>query len=285
MTIGIITDSTAYLDPQFARKHDIKIIPLTINFDDAGYQELVDLSSEDFYKKMQASPNLPSSSQPAYGQILAALEEGLKKYDQLLVINLSAGISGTCQSFQMAAKELNPEAIAVYDSSFACAPQANLVLEAVKYRDQGFDLDAIIEVLDEVKASSHALLSVSNLKNFTKSGRISNSSGLLGDLLKIRPVLEFQDGKIVMEDKVRTTKRVIHEFLEKLEQEYAHNKNLNVWVLDANDGQGEEAQMLMDSIRERFPEVDLNPGLIGPVIGVHTGPTVFALGWAKQTKV
>lgn len=282
MDIGIITDSTAYLETSFVSQYDIKIAPLNIHFQDQNYQDGMDISAEEFYEKMQAAEHLPQSSQPSYGLILELLEKALDSYDQLLVVTLSKEISGTYDSFVMAAKEIDPDNIYIFDSGSSCAPQANFVQEAVFLRDHGKSLEDIVQDLEKVKASTEVFLSVSDLKNFAKSGRVSNASVLLGDFLKIRPILRFVEGKIVVEDKVRSSRRVINRFMDCFDLAYQSPKKLKVYVLDAKGGQGSEARQLIERMQARYPEVPVHTATVGPVIGIHTGPTVFSMTWMEK---
>src|SRR4030042_2181559 len=104
--IGIVTDSTAYLEDAYVKEHDIKVVPLKVIMDDVSYREGVDISNEEFYRRLKEAQIFPTTSQPSAGEFLEAYKEMAGRYDKLISIHISSGISGTCESARCAAAAL-----------------------------------------------------------------------------------------------------------------------------------------------------------------------------------
>lgn len=244
------------------------MLPLMVTFSDGSYREMEELDQ------------IPSSSQPSYGQILETLKNLAQDYDQILAITISSGISGTYHSFTMAAEEIDQAEVTVIDSQLTCRYLANYIDIAIHMHQDGYTIEEITRKIEEAKASAVVILSVNNLKNFRKSGRISNAAAFLGDMLQIRPILEFQEGKIVATDKVRTNKRVIRYILDKFDKAYQiSSKPLKVVLLESFQGQNEQIRLIKEELAEKYPDITVEEDIVGPVIGTHTGPTVYSLGW------
>lgn len=280
MTLAIVTDSTSYLDPAYIRENNITVLPLMVTFSDGSYREMEDIDLKTFYEKMEELDEIPTSSQPSYGQILETLKGLAESHEEILALTISSGISGTYDSFAMAAEEIDQAEVTVIDSRLTCRYLANYIALAIKMHRDGHTMEEIKEKIEEAKPSTEVILSVNNLENFRKSGRISNAAAFFGDFLKIRPILEFQDGKIVATDKVRTNKRVIRYMMDKFDQAYQESdRPLKVVLLESFQGKNEQIQLIKEQLAEKYPDVTVEEDIVGPVIGTHTGPTVYSLGW------
>lgn len=280
MSLAIVTDSTSYLDETYIQENNITVLPLMVTFSDGSYREMADIDLRTFYDKMEKLDEIPSSSQPSYGQIVKTLKNLAQDHDRILALTISSGISGTYNSFAMAAEEIDEAEVTVIDSQLTCRYLANYIDLAIQMDRKGHTIEEITERIEQAKASTEVILSVNNLTNFKKSGRISNAAAFLGDMLQIRPILEFQEGEIVATDKVRTNKRVIRYILDKFDQAYqASSAPLKIVLLESFQGQNEQIQLLKEELAENYPEVIVEEGIVGPVIGTHTGPTVYSLGW------
>lgn len=280
MTLAIVTDSTAYLDPDYIRENNITVLPLMVTFSDGSYREMEDIDLKTFYEKMEELDEIPTSSQPSYGQILETLQDLAENHEEILALTISSGISGTYDSFVMAAQEIDQAEVTVIDSRLTCRYLANYIDLAIEMHRDGSTMAEIKEKIEAAKPSTEVILSVNNLENFRKSGRISNAAAFFGDFLKIRPILEFQDGKIVATDKVRTNKRVIRYMMDKFDQAYQESdRPLKVVLLESFQGKNEQIQLIKEDLAEKYPDVTVEEDIVGPVIGTHTGPTVYSLGW------
>src|SRR5690625_4012938 len=124
MKIAVMTDSTAYIPSELREKYHIHMVPLSVVFDDVSYREEIDLTTEEFYQKMKKSDELPTTSQPAVGDIVAKLEELAKDYDAVISVHLSAKISGTHQAVESVGQMMkNDIKVFPLDSELSALPQ------------------------------------------------------------------------------------------------------------------------------------------------------------------
>lgn len=286
MSLAIVTDSTAYLSDEYTSRHDITVLPLTITFSDGSYRDNIDITIDEFYAKMATLDEIPTSSQPAPGLVTELFEQLADNYDEVLVVTLSKGISGTFQTFNMIANEVEEEnnvRIAIYDSGLSLIGQGLYVQEAVKLRDEGLSLMDIMPKLDALKLTADAYFSVDNLGHLAKGGRISASAAGIGNLLQVKPILHFEEGKIEVFEKVRTHKKTVKRMLDLFEQAYQNTPNLRIAVV--GEDETPQVQSLVAYMNENHPDLDMQRTPIGPVIGTHLGPAAYALVWWQNTDI
>lgn len=286
MSLAIVTDSTAYLSDEFTTRHDITVLPLTITFSDGSYRDNIDITVDEFYAKMAALDEIPTSSQPAPGLVTEVFEQLADSHDEILAVTLSKGISGTYQTFSMIANEVAEEKnvrIAVYNSDISLIGQGLFVQEAVKLRAQGLSLEEILPKLDALKLTFDAYFSAEDLGHLAKGGRISPSAAGIGNLLQVKPILHFEQGKIEVFEKVRTHKKTVKRMLDLFEQAYQAEPRLRIAIVGADDTA--QVQSLVAYMAEHHPDLDMQRTPIGPVIGTHLGPAAYALVWWQNTDI
>lgn len=268
--VGIVTDSTAYLDPEYVRRHDIKVVPLKVIMDNVSYREGVDIDNQEFYQRLKQPGVFPTTSQPSAGEFLEAYKEMSGKYDSLISIHISAGISGTCESARSAAVEMGDYPIRVVDSRFTGILLAMLVDELVKGRDSGLGLDELVSMVEEKIRQGSLLFMVATLEYLHRGGRIGGAQALMGSMLRIKPIL-YIDGTIDALDKVRGTGKALDRLVE-LAAERAGGRKVRVGLTHVQDE--ERMFELMEKVKTTLncdPE-DISWNETGPVIGSHVGP-------------
>ncbi|MFC0559278.1 DegV family protein [Halalkalibacter alkalisediminis] len=279
--VAIVTDSTAYIPVEIRKDLQIEMVPLNVIFGEESFQEELDLTTDQFYKKMETAEELPKTSQPAIGQFVELFEQLAKKgYEQVVTIHLSSQISGTYQSALSAGDMVEGIEVFGFDTEVSCAPQAYYVLEAARSAEAGADANEILEKLAFMKKTAKAYFMVDNLNHLHRGGRLSGAQLVVGSLLKIKPILHFEEGSIVPFEKVRTEKKALARLLELLEQDVSQGGNYYATVIHANRLDG--AEQLAQTINERFPHVEVDISYFGPVIGTHLGAGSLGLSWQKQ---
>ncbi|GAE32775.1 DegV family protein [Halalkalibacter hemicellulosilyticus] len=278
--VAIVTDSTAYLSPEIRKQLEIEMVPLSVVFGEEAFREELDLSTNDFYEKIATSEQLPTTSQPAVGDFVTLFER-LKSegYEQVISIHLSSKISGTFQTSQTAASMVNGIEVLGFDSEISCAPQAYYVLEAAKLANEGTDGTTIIDYLQSLKKTCRAYFMVDNLNHLHRGGRLNAAQLVVGNLLKIKPILHFENGRIVPFEKVRTEKKALARILQLLAEDASKGSPLDVTVIHANREDG--AEELADTIREAHPSATVSISYFGPVIGTHLGAGSLGVTWNK----
>lgn len=279
--VAIVTDSTAYIAEDVREKLGVHMIPLSVIFGTEMFAEEVEICADQFYKKMAESEELPKTSQPAVGQfveLFTSLKE--KGYKEIISIHLSSKISGTYNSALQAGQLVDGIDVYVFDSSISCAPQAYYVEKAAELAKQGLVAKAIIEQLEQLRPNIRAYFIVDDLKHLHRGGRLGSGQLVVGQLLKIKPILHFEDGVIVPFEKVRTEKRAINRILQLLEEDVASSKKFTATVIHAMTE--EKAKQIANMISERLSNVDVNISYFGPVIGTHLGEGSLGISWYKQ---
>lgn len=280
MRIAVMTDSTAYIPAQVREELNIHMVPLSVIFDNETYREEIDITTGEFYRKLKEHKELPTTSQPSIGYVTQKLEQLAEDYDAVISVHLSSGISGTYQAVVSAGKMVEGIELYAYDSETSCFVQAFYCLEAVKLAKENKSPEEIIARLDEMKQSMHAYFMVDDLTNLTRGGRLSNAQAVVGSLLQVKPILQFENKQIVAFEKIRTRKKAINRIIGMLEEEAAQGKDLRVCFIHANNE--EAAIALQQEFNEKYPNIETSISYFGPVIGTHLGEGAIGVGWYEK---
>lgn len=284
MKIAVVTDSTAYLTKQQVEENDIKVIPIPVIIDNQVYQEGIDITSDEFYKKLKNSSSFPSTSQPSIGELIDFYEKlGEEGYEAVISIHLASTISGFVQTLQTVAAEVKNTRVIPFDSQITVMVMGNLVLAAAKMVKQGFDPDIIIKKLEQLRATTNEVFIVDDLQNLVRGGRLSNASAFIGSVLKIKPLLTFDrhSHKIVAFEKVRSMKKAIKRAEELFENDrQTIDYPLRLIVIHANDETA--AIQWQTKLAEKYPAYPVDISYFGPVIGTHLGERAIALAWMED---
>jgi DegV family protein with EDD domain len=275
--IGIVTDSTAYLDDEYVERYDIKVVPLKVILDDISYREGVDISNEDFYARLKKPGVFPSTSQPSTGEFLEAYKEMSQRYDGLISIHISAGISGTCESARSAASEMGDYPIEVIDSRFTAGLLGLIAVELAKARDRGLGMEKLKALADKIIGSSTLMFMVGTLEYLHRGGRIGGAQALLGSMLQIKPIL-FIDGIIDVAERVRGAHKALNRLVE-IAMEKVGGTKIRLVISHVMDL--ERMQELLGKVTEVLncdPE-EILISQTGPVIGSHVGPGTAGIGF------
>nr|WP_318539354.1 DegV family protein [Terribacillus saccharophilus] len=279
MKIAVMTDSTAYLTPEQREAFDIHMIPLQVVFDDATYEEEVDITASEFYEKVKQQKALPKTSQPVVGKVIEKLEELSQSYDAVISVHLSSGISGTYQSMVAANDMVEGIEVYAYDSELSCMAQGYYALEAARMVKQGASVEEILKRMDEMKETMIAYFIVDDLSNLQRGGRLNGAQAIIGSLLQVKPVLHFEDKKIVPFEKIRTKKKAISRIKALLAEQAADGAKMKACLLHGN--RPEEAEILRQELAAEFPNVEVEISYFGPVIATHLGEGAIGLLWYK----
>ncbi len=282
MSIKIVTDSTCYIPKEYLEKYDISVVSLNVLLNNQSYREL-DLTNESFYKQMDASPEIPTSSQPVPSEMYSAFEKIVKNNNSVVGIFLSSKMSGTFSSAHLVKDmilEKYPSAeIELIDSTTNCMQMGYIAIECAKAAIDGKSINEIKSVANYILQNSRFLFTPNTLDYLKKGGRIGGAAALLGSILQIKPILTVSNGEASVFSKVRTRKKavdyIINSFLKDID-----GKTLgDVAVHHINCyEEGLEIAKRLESIVNKKVIVQS----IGPVIGLHVGPG--SVGIAYFTK-
>jgi DegV family protein with EDD domain len=277
MAIRVVTDSACDVPPELCAELGIEVVPLTIRFGDEEYVDRKELSTEEFWRKLAASPVLPETAAPSVG----AFEEVFRRLaddgaDGVLSINLSSELSATIQSAQVAAKALDGECpVEIVDSRSATMGTGHLVLHAARRAREGADLGTLVAEVEDRRDRSRLLGTLDTLEYLQRGGRIGGAQAFLGSLLSIKPVITVRDGKVDKAGQVRTRSKALRYIAAQVPEDRVES----VAVMHA---QAPDIDEFVALLREKVGDAAIPVGVIGPVVGVHAGPRTIGAVWVER---
>ena len=272
---AIVYDSTA--DLPVPERDSWRMVPLTVHFGDEEVRDYVDLTVEEFYARLQSSPDHPRTSQPSPGAFAAVYAELFDTYDHVVSIHISSKLSGTCGSAQAAAREF-PGRVTVIDSLNVSMPLALAVLRVQEALDDGVPPAELPAVVERARRSCDCLFSVPTLEYLQRGGRIGRAQALVGSLLGVRPLLAIEEGEVVPAGKVRGADRVLPALVDELVRRSAGHPKIDVAIAHAADPQAAaELERLVRAARDGIRSVRILT--LGAVIGAHAGPGALGLAY------
>lgn len=272
----LISDSTSYLPENLMHDYGIIIIPLNLHLEGKSYKEGKDISHAEFYDIFKSSKLFPTTSQPSAGEFLEVFEH-LTPEDEALVILISAELSGTVQSALMARNMLETERqknIHIIDSRSSSMGMGFQLIKAGEMLAQGRTMTEVMEEVEIIKIQQEIYFIVDNLEYLVRGGRLSKSSGLIGNLLQLKPVLTVKEGKLELFDKVRTSSRAVKLMMQQVEKNKSRLTQLAVIHVQAE----EQALKLQQVLQEQYGITALISEA-GPVVGAHTGPGTLGIAF------
>lgn len=280
MGIRIITDSTSDISIKQANQMNISIVPLKVIFEDKEYKEGVDISIDGFYEKLVKAERLPTTSQPSPDDFLEYFNKGKAAGDSMIVLLISAKLSGTYQSAMIAKEMANYEDIYIIDSATTASALRILVEQALKLRDEEMKVNEIVSRLMDLKERLMLFAMVDTLEFLHKGGRLSKSSTILGTLLKFKPVISVKDGVLVVVGKERGTNKAIGRIIEAIEENGEIDRNYPVYL--GYTAQDDQCRLLRDKLKENYKLGGMNMYPVGCVVGTHAGPGACVITYVKK---
>lgn len=285
MAVKIITDSTSYIPENLRKEYDISVVSLSVVFEQEAFKE-VDISNDKFYKKLDASPKIPTSSQPSVDELYKIFEENVKDNNEVVAIFISSDMSGTYSTGRLVKSmilEKYPDAkIEIVDSRSNCMQLGYAVLEAAKAAKDDKTITEVVEAAEKNIKRSRFLFIPDTMEYLKKGGRIGSAKALLGSILQIKPVLTVTDGKTNLIGKVRTRKRAIQKLIDMFLGNIKKYGFGDVIVHHINCE--EEAKKLAKLIEEQIGKV-VHIASIGPVIGTHVGPGAIGIAYYTEEEL
>ena len=268
--VRIVTDSTADLTPEQQRAAGITVVPLNVHFGDEVFRDHVDLSTDEFFRRLKASPQLPRTSQPSVGAFEEAYRSLRQGGDEIVSVHLSSKVSGTYNSALMAAQSVGEGKIDVVDSLSTSMALGFIALEGAKLARAGRDRQAVAECLRGLVPKARVICVVDTLTYLERGGRIGKARALLGSLLNVKPILQLKDGEVVPLGRARGRPQALNRLLELLERD---GKVSQLAIM--HGAAHTDAQQLRERVASSYPSVDIQLTEIGAVLGTHTGPGVI----------
>lgn len=273
MTVKIITDSTSDITANLAQEMGITVVPLTVNFGHESYLDRLEITTDEFYRRLSTESIFPTTIQPSPKLFVDAYNKLTDETDEILVIVISGKLSGTYQSALNARSMIKGKCrIEVIDSQLTAMGLGLLVIAAAKIARSGTSLD---KVTDEVKKRIprlHPVMAFNTLKYLAKGGRIGRAQGLPGAMLSIKPVLTLKEGEVSPLTRLRSRAAVM-DYLYNYAAGIARIEELAVEHATTPD----DADKLIERLSSIYPAERIYRSTICPVIGAYAGPNVLSV--------
>jgi fatty acid kinase fatty acid binding subunit len=275
--VHIVTDTTSGLAPDVAAQYDIPVIPQIIHFGEDSFRECVDMDSKMFMERLLRSETLPMTAAPSpewfHEHLLRFSQDG----EPILCIHPSSKVSGTVRSALVARQAFPGVDIRVLDTKAVGAPLGQMVTQAAKWASQGVDADTISARLEDMTARLHIYFTVDTLEYLQRGGRIGGARALLGNLLRIRPILTWKEGQVEPLVNERTRKRALNRILQLARDEAPRDRDPLFSVMHA--AAPDVAAQMVDQLHAEFGQVEVMVMDLVPAIVTHAGPGAIALGY------
>lgn len=272
--IRIITDSTADLGPELARAHQVRQVPLLVQFGQNEYRDGVDMDTDRLFQLVQAQGQLPKTASPSPATFQEAFAEATADGSQALFIGISSQFSATLQNARLAAESFPDGQVRVFDSGNLSTGIGLQVLHACDLVREGKGMDEVVAALEAARPKVRTSFVIDTMEYLYKGGRCSGMQALVGGLLKIRPIISVVDGGMIVAAKVRGPR---HKSLDWMLEGFGRDAEQGLVrperVFVTHTGVPEDARYLMDGIRRLMPGVhEVLETRAGSVIGSHCGP-------------
>jgi DegV family protein with EDD domain len=269
--VRIVTDSAADLPAEIAAANGIEIVPLSVRFGSESYLSGVELSADEFWKKLRSSQESPSTAAPSAGDFQSAYERlAADGATGIVSVHLSSKLSATYQSAEVAAKEMGDIPVEVVDSLAVSAGLGLMAVHAAERAAAGAGAVEIATELAEMRSRVHLYGVIDTLEYLRRGGRIGGAAALLGTMLKVKPVIGLENGVVEPVDRVRTRTKALEHVVGIVRQHADRIQRLVVVEGEAPDT--DQFVSMLDGIVDVTPR-DIWP--FGPIVGAHAGPGVI----------
>ncbi len=273
---ALITDSTCDIPQAMIDQYGITVIPLGVVWGDEILRDRVDLSPEEFYRRLEQDPVWPTSTLPSPAEFEQIYRDAIVKgAKEIVVMTVSGAMSGTFQLADQVGKRMEVP-VHVIDSKGPTMSLGWQVLAAARVRELGGGAAKMIEAAAGVREKLVQIVCLDTLEYLHRGGRIGNATRFIGGLLDIKPLVEINHitGLVEFCGQARTRKKSIETLVGHFFEKLSPEKPKRIAVL--HGGALPEAQALADRIKD-FNPLELLVNITGPVLGIHTGPRALAL--------
>lgn len=283
MKIGILTDSHSGITKEESEQKDVRVLPMPFYFGEECYFENKNLTRDEFFRRINQGETV-STSQPSPADVCDFFDEALRDYEQVIYIPISSGLSGACQSaMSIANDEKYENKVFVVDNGRVSTPMHRSVLDAIELRDEGYTAAEIKQMLENARADMNIYIAVDTLEHLKRGGRISKTSAMIGSVLNIKPVLQFDVGTLDTYKKCRgfqaAKKAMIEAMKNDLNTKFKkwYDKN-EVYLLAASSSGKEETEKWINEIKEAFGGMEVMCDDLSLGVTCHIGPGGLGIG-------
>ncbi len=269
--IRIVTDSTVHLsDPAQAERMGLVVVPHTIQFGSQSFREGIDITSEEFFRRVALGGPLPVAIPPTFDDFSAVYTDLGRVSDYILSIHTSSKLSRAYRHAKMAADALlGRTQVRVVDSLTISRGLGILVEAALRAAEAGQSLDEIVRLVRGMIPSIYMVFVVDTLDYLERSGRMGPAQAILGTMLGIKPFLTLEEGELIPMEKVRSRDKALEKLLEFI-TEFSNIEELA--ILQSARHPTEDTRMLLERLALEYGDQTFPVMMYGPTLGCHIGP-------------
>ena len=286
--VAIVTDSNSGITQAGSKELGVHVLPMPFMINEETFYEDIDLTQEEFYEKLSSGANI-GTSQPSPESVMKLWDSLLKDYDEIVHIPMSSGLSGSCQSAMLLAKEYGGR-VQVVNNQRISVTQRQSCLDAKLLAEKGRNAKEIREFLEADKFNSSIYIMLDTLYYLKKGGRITPAAAAIGTMLRLKPVLQIQGDKLDAFAKARTTNQgksiMINAMKNDIETRFGGmTEDKHIWLQIAHTANLEAALAYKEEILAQFPGYDIHIDALSLSVACHIGPGALAFACCRKIEV
>ncbi|HEY4027738.1 MAG TPA: DegV family protein [Candidatus Dormibacteraeota bacterium] len=269
----VVTDSTSDVPTEWRERFGIEVVPLRVLFGTESFRDGVDLDGAQFFERLGRAERLPTTSAPSPGDFAGVYERLSRECEGVVSIHISGELSGTVEAARVGARSVEGFRVHVVDSRCLTVCVAHLCRVAAEAET----LDEAVRRVEERVPRQRVLALLDTLRYLEMGGRIGRAQALLGTMLDLKPILGLSEGRVVPLDRVRTRSRAIPRLIEHLRKDLPVER-LAVMHAEAPG----DAERIRTQLATELPDVEVEIGELGAVLGTHTGPGTVGMAYITR---
>jgi DegV family protein with EDD domain len=272
---AVVTDSTADLPDDWRDRYGIEVVPLKVLFGNETFRDRVDITDDEFFRRLATATRLPTTSAPSPGEFAEVFTRLAKDHESCISIHIGAQLSATAEAARVGAQSVEGFKVKVIDSKTVTMPLAFLCRVAAGCAT----LEEATAAVEERVSKCRVLALLDTLKYIEMGGRVSRAQAMIGTMLDLKPLLLVtpDEREVKSVDRVRTRSRAIRRMIEYFQGDspVEHVAVMHAQVPD-------EADIIAADLRKSLPGLEIPIGSIGCVLATHTGPKALGLVYIKK---
>lgn len=281
--IGIVTDSHSGISQADAQQMGIMVLPMPFYCDEECFYEGVSITRDEFFEKLETGQKV-STSQPSPEEVMNIWREALQRFDQILYMPLTSGLSGAYNTACVLASEDEfAGKVLVVDHGRISTPLRRTIMDALEMIGDGLSGEQIKEIVEKQRDKMSIYIAVETLEYLKRGGRITGAAAAIGTVLHIKPILRVTTGLIDSFKKTRGMKKARKEMLEAIANDmqtvfHEEYEKGQIHLLMASSADETTTQGWLEEIQAYFPDMEVMSDNLSMGISCHTGPGGLGVG-------
>jgi DegV family protein with EDD domain len=276
--VKLIVDSTNDLPVEWLARWDVAVLTAFVNFGEESFlDDGIALPKAEFYRRLTTSRVLPSTAAPAPGMAKQRIRQQLEKAEHVVAFTVASQFSSIYNIVRLAAQEVDPERVTVYDSGTVSMGLGWIVAAAAQVAEQGGGVDDVLAAAKSARERTRLYAAIDTLEYLRRGGRVNTLVASLGTLLQIKPIIDVRDGAVTTAQRARTMSRARQVLIDLAHQQMPLER-LAVLHTDFPDGAASLRQELADIAPAETLIVDVTTA-----IGAHIGPGAVGIATVKKS--